>query len=333
MPRAIRFCWPMVALFCLSSHAHADSDIDRATQNVLSANYTLGALLTNGEAVRFGFWDFNPNDVFELDNDEFGNTDSAQLRQSIATASLPFNWTYPFRDTDDQILLSAHLAYISQSQDVKLVVSDESGTDKLEETLLFAGVGAGFRHHIGDRTDVTVGSSLSWVRYRNDTNYRTEASREVQSELDGLLTNIKVDAVLAEPRLQVTHTLPMLGARWHFFSDYHYLFGTTINTDRNAHEAKPEAWYWFNGFKIRDPLFSRWLPGQNIWFRLARVDVGGDIGDQLGNDHYYEAGLAWLLRTGSRVPFLDNIGIGINFNYGSVLRGGSLVLMLNEDWF
>ncbi|WP_369819067.1 Solitary outer membrane autotransporter beta-barrel domain [Alcanivorax sp. HI0044] len=28
---------------------------------------------------------------------------------------------------------------------------------------------------------------------------------------------------------------------------------------------------------------------------------------------------------------MDNVGIGINLNYGSVLRGGTLVLLFNEE--
>ena len=333
MPRATPCCWRLLISFCIGAYAHADSALDRAAQDVLSANYALGALLTNEDAIRFGFWNLDPNDVLDIDNSDFGDAESAQLRQSITSASLPFTWTYPFRETHDDIILSTHLAYIAQSQDVQLVVSDEPRTDKLDERLFFAGVGAAFRHYVGPETAVVAGSSLNWVRYRGDASYRTEASIAARPQLDGLLTNITVDALLAEPWLEITHTVPILGARWQLFTDYHYISGTTINTDRSAHDAHPEAWYWFNWIKVRNPLTSRWLPGQNLWFRVARVDVGGDINGQLGNDHYYEAGLAWLLQTGSHMPLLENIGVGINFNYGSVLRGGSLILMLNEALF
>ncbi|MCM0612869.1 Solitary outer membrane autotransporter beta-barrel domain [Marinobacter sediminum] len=30
------------------------------------------------------------------------------------------------------------------------------------------------------------------------------------------------------------------------------------------------------------------------------------------------------------ISFIDNISVGINLNYGSVLRGGPLVLLFNE---
>ena len=61
-------------------------------------------------------------------------------------------------------------------------------------------------------------------------------------------------------------------------------------------------------------------------------DLGGDLGDALGNHYYYEAGVGWLLDVRKiNIPFVDNVGIGINLNYGSVLRGGTLVLLFNED--
>ncbi len=64
--------------------------------------------------------------------------------------------------------------------------------------------------------------------------------------------------------------------------------------------------------------------------QASRFDLGGDLEGPLGNHYYYEAGVGWLLDIHERIPFIDNIGIGINLNYGSLLRGGTLVLLFNE---
>ncbi|WP_203142687.1 Solitary outer membrane autotransporter beta-barrel domain [Marinobacter mangrovi] len=321
----------LTLVLCQTTRMLAASELDRATRNVLSANYTLAILLTNGDAVRFGFWNFNPNDYFELDNDDLGSADSAQLRQSITTASLPFDWTLPIGDQGDTLTYTGKVAYIAQEQDAQLVVSDEQRKDKVYEQIVSASAGAAWTHPFTKPVTVTFGSLVHWMRYKNDTNYNTAASQAVQSELDGTLTNITVDALVAEPTLTLGYSRPIMGADWDFFSDYHYMRGHTIGTRNPAHEADPEAWFWSNGVRIRNPIISRFLPGQNIWIRAARIDVGGDIGDQLGNSYYYEAGLAWLLEARGRIPLVDNVAIGVNFNYGSVLRGGSLIFTFNED--
>ncbi len=61
------------------------------------------------------------------------------------------------------------------------------------------------------------------------------------------------------------------------------------------------------------PFVTRILPGQNVWMQASRYDLGADLDGPLGNHYYYEA------------------GVGINLNYGSVLRGGTLVLLFNEE--
>ncbi|TBW52524.1 hypothetical protein EZI54_15895 [Marinobacter halodurans] len=328
---ARRPVWLLLLTLLPTMTALAATELERATRNVLSANYTLSILLTSGDAVRFGFWNFNPNDYFELDNDDFGSAESAQLRQSITTASLPFSWSRPIGDRGNTLTYTVKLAYIAQEQDARLVVSNDARKDKVYEQITSASAGAAWRHVVTRPITVTAGVLVHWMRYVNDTHYNSTASQSVQPKLDGILTNITVDAVIAEPTLTLTYDRPIMGADWSFFSDYHYMRGRTISTNEPAHQTDPEAWYWSNGVRIRNPIFSRFLPGQNIWFRAARIDVGGDIGEQLGNRYYYETGLAWLLEARGRIPFVDNVAIGVNFNYGSVLRGGSLILTFNED--
>ena len=66
--------------------------------------------------------------------------------------------------------------------------------------------------------------------------------------------------------------------------------------------------------------------------QASRYDLGADLDGPLGNHCYYEAGVGWLLDVQKlNIPFVDNIGVGINLNYGSVLRGGTLVLLFNEE--
>lgn len=320
------------ALSVLPALSHAQASLDELTRQNLAETYSINALLINGDAVRFGFWDFNLGDYVDVELENLGNAESARLRQSISVASIPYDWEFPIRDTDDRLVLGLGVSYLAQEQDVKLVVDEtDSSSDKVTQTIFTLSGRGHWRHHVNDDLTITLGSGLHWMRYRNDTDFRTDASRALRSDLNGVLTNIEVDALVAEPSLGASYQHVFHNVDWHFFTDYHYLRGQTINPDREAHDAAPEAWYWSNGVRILNPVFSRALPGQNIWVRAARVDVGGDMGDQLGSDHYYEAGIAWLLDTGDRIPFVENVAFGVNFNVGSVLRGGSLFLTFNED--
>lgn len=322
----------MTFLMALPVAVVAQTTVDEVTRQNLSGVYSVNALLINGDAIRFGFWDFNVSDYVDLELEGFGDAESARTRQSLSVASFPYDWEFPVRDTDDRLLLGVGLSYLTQDQDLTLVVDDsEQRADRVQDTVLTLSGRAAWRHQVNEDVTMTLGSGLHWMRYRNDTDFRSEASRELRSSLDGISANIEVDALMAEPAIGLSYQRVIRSVDWHFFTDYHYLFGQTLDPDRDAHDASPESWYWTNGVRMLNPVFSRALPGQNIWVRFARVDVGGDIGDLMGNDHYYEAGIAWLVDTGDHIPFVDNIAIGINFNVGSVLRGGSLYLTFNED--
>lgn len=314
----------LISLNCLAAEG------DRIVQDSLSRSYVTAALLTEGDAVRFGFWNFNPNDYLDFEDDNFGTAEASALRQRISTVSMPYEWTWRTADGREEVGFLAKAAYVAVEQEGQLVVSEDTRKDTFNNSVLSAALGMRWRHALTQNWNLTLRSNLHWMRYRNDTSYNNPDSMAVAPALDGVLTNIKVDALMAEPSLMLGYDLINGAARWHFFSDYHYLAGDTYHTDISAHDANPEAWFWSNGVKMTNPLISKLLPGQNVWFRAARVDLGGDLDEPLGNHYYYEAGLAWLLNTGDYVPLLDNIGIGINFNYGSVLRGGSLVLLFNE---
>ncbi|WP_244249518.1 Solitary outer membrane autotransporter beta-barrel domain, partial [Vibrio fluvialis] len=51
----------------------------------------------------------------------------------------------------------------------------------------------------------------------------------------------------------------------------------------------------------------------------------------LGTSMYYEASVGWLMTPPFEISFIDNIGIGLAFNYGSAFKGGSIVLFFNQD--
>ncbi|MGP4844766.1 Solitary outer membrane autotransporter beta-barrel domain [Marinobacter sp. 1Y8] len=319
-------------LAALFPHQKAMSDpLENAVQAGISEIMTSSILLTNSETVRFGLWNFNPNDYFKIDNDQLGSAESAQLRQEITMISLPYQWQTTLPGSDDELLVLAKVAYLDVDQDIQIITSDDPGTDELRDTIITGTLGGAWRHHLDDNWRVTLGLYSHLLHYKNYTAYKTQASVPLAPVLDGVLTNISVNALIAEPTLTVNYLLDAQGAQWNFFSDYHYMTGTTYGADIEAHKAKPEASFWSNGLRMKVPTKAQHLPAQDLWLRMARVDVAGDMEPALGGTYYYEAGIAWLVETNNYMGLLDNIGIGINFNYGSALRGGSLVFMFNEE--
>jgi len=41
--------------------------------------------------------------------------------------------------------------------------------------------------------------------------------------------------------------------------------------------------------------------------------------------------LGWLITPWFKSSWIENVGVGLTINYGSSLRGGSLVLFFNQD--
>ncbi|MCG8393167.1 MAG: Solitary outer membrane autotransporter beta-barrel domain [Pseudomonadales bacterium] len=309
----------------------AATPLDNAIRLSLAESYVTASLLSSGDAVRFGFWDFDPNSLFNLDNDDFGSLEAQQRRQRLTTFSLPITWETTVGVQEDILELGAKAAYVESAQETQLVSSSSRIKDTITNSVTSLSAGASLTRRVSPQLALSSGLNGHWMRYDNDTDFNTAASRPLAPLVDGLITNYTTDAWLAEPHVGATYFIDGPDSEVQLFSDYHYMSGHTYHADQAAHDVQPEAWYWANGVRWRHPVVSHLLPGQNAWLRAARYDLGGDLDGPLGNHYYFEAGVGWLLDLKGRLPYVENIGIGVNLNYGSLLRGGTLVLLFNEE--
>ena len=85
-----------------------------------------------------------------------------------------------------------------------------------------------------------------------------------------------------------------------------------------------------NGLKANYRLANWFGYIPSAYTSVKRIDLSGDPVASLGTDKYYELSLGVLLTPPILRDFVDNVGIGISINYGSALKGGSLVLFFNE---
>ena len=321
---------PGLLLAAAPGKASANDAVNRAIRLSLAESFVTANLLTSGDAVRFGFWDFDPNTLLNLDDDNFGSLESRELRQRIATFSLPYTWQTPLAETGNTLSLGVKAAYVENKQQTQIINSTSRAKDEINSSVTSLSVGGTFSRRLSTHWDLAFSTHAHWMRYRNDTDFNTTDSQAIAPAVDGLITNFNADAWLLEPSARLTYFIGGEQSEVQLFSDIHYMAGHTFHTDRAAHDVAPEAWHWSNGARWKHPFVTRILPGQNVWMQASRFDLGGDLEGSLGNHYYYEAGVGWLLDIHERIPFIDNIGIGINLNYGSLLRGGTLVLLFNE---
>lgn len=314
----------------LSGESLAD-EVDRFVQNSLAETFSLATFLTHGETLRFGIWDFDPNEIAQLDDPELGSAESSELRRSIRNVSIPLTTKTYLPEWRSILTWGGSLSYLEVSQEGQLVVSENEPLDEFDERVFSAGVHAEWAHYLRPQWEILGRLEGRWLRYRNDTTFRAPTSESFRPILDGLLTNITVKALMSETAVGTRYRHPMARSVWTWSADVHYLVGDTYDTDRPAHDTQPEAWFSRSGLRIKDPSMLPFWRDQSLWLEAFRVDVGGDLKSQLDSSHYYELGGGWQLDLPGGLAFLDSVAIGINLNVGSVLRGGTLVLLFNEE--
>lgn len=119
--------------------------------------------------------------------------------------------------------------------------------------------------------------------------------------------------------------------RYKLSTSWHYFNGVGWGEANNGDVGNPEGWYIANEAKIFYDLV-RWDKNiTSMYSSIRRIDIGGDTVESMGTTSYYEGSVGWLLNPNLFNEWVDNVGIGFTINYGSSLKGGSLVLFFNQD--
>ncbi|HFQ5293446.1 Solitary outer membrane autotransporter beta-barrel domain [Vibrio vulnificus] len=318
------------AIILLPSFALSAQELNDLIQKELERNFATAIVLTDSDVFTVGFHDFDPNEWLNLDNEELGSADSVNLRKKIGVSTLPFEFAL-YEDPDSQIKhsLQGRLSALGIEQDVSIV--DTSVSDSHREYVLGA-----FLEYTNSRQlsenwtfDASIGAHLMY--YRSDYTYRSDALADYKSVIDGYLVNTDAWALVAEPNVQAKYLQMKPWGKWYYWSSAHYFYGQGWGEAHRGQVGNPEGWYWVNGVKMFYD-FEKWGRAvQSVYTSFNRVDVGGDTSESLGTHHYYEASVGWLMTPPFKTQWVDNVGIGLSLNYGSALKGGSLVLFFNQD--
>ncbi len=301
----------------------------KSAEKYLERAFSVGVVLSDAEVASFGFHDFDPNEAFNLHNDNIGSEDSLELRQQLAVTALPYTFDLPELRFDIHPQLLTRFSIISADNSVK--ITDHPNKDAQQELILGGMIGYRTRVDYDEHWSITSSLGAHLQYYRNQHQYRSRYSQQfIKPLLDGVVFNTDAYALTLEPSLMLKYQRSQRWGEWNVSSSAHYFYGFGMGEANDGRVGNPEGWYLANGIQVTYPLMEWSSSIQSLYASLRRVDIGGDPSHPLGTNYYYESSLGWLLTPPFHSSWIDNLGIGLSINYGSVIKGGSIVLFFNQ---
>lgn len=313
-----------LAVGCSAATADEFDELNQlAGKNVESA-FATASLLSDNDVVKLGFFNFNPNDVIGTDNDALGSADATSLRSGIDQFNFPLNIT-SHKSADLKWRLGGRASYVNIEQE--LFLGEEIGDrgDELSDRVISLSLGGGVTYDINDHWQASADLNVAWMKYRSRIDYRTDVDQQIRDILDGLLVNFDVEMLMLEPVVSLKYSWESFGADFSLSGDFHYLHGFALDTENPAHDVEPSEWYVISSLHVSQPVAFFDVDGQSMKYRFSRVELSNLLADQMGSGHYYEAEVGWVKQR-DEDAYIKEYGVGVNFNYGSILKGGTLVL-------
>ncbi len=300
-------------LICLLFSSVASAD---AYTRLFEQKFATAVLLSKEETLSLGFVNY------EIKN--LGMTDqSLAYRNSLAIFSIPYNYKFHESDHDDR--LHFLLSYVSQDQNFQFNDGYKKyGIDKFYN--LYGGYSRSWRLREGWKFDAEGGS----IAMHYDNKYSMPPSITFMNNLDGTRYNLKAGSVLLKGRVAFMYADLHYWGKWTFKSNYEYFYGWTVSGADALRDVTPHAWQIANTIKLELNIHRSRFHAESLFFKMQRVDIDGDVVNSFGTENYYEVGSGVLLNTKKMTSLIDNLGIGVNVNIGSSLRGVSLVFYFNE---
>lgn len=324
-------CWTLVVpALCLSGPSTASAnEVSDLIQKEIERNFAASVLLNDTDVFTFGINNFDPNEVFRLDNEDIGSSDSVSRRQNMASLSLPYTFKLPATIEDNHQEVTLRLSALRTENEVDY--SSTSVTDFQKETVISGYVEFSNVAQLDDYWSFHSGIGNHISYYRNDYEYRGNVPRPIVDQLEGVYLNTDAWAYIVEPKIKLIYEDKNNWGKYKLSTSWHYFNGVGWGEANGGDIGHPEGWYIANEAKIFYDLV-RWDKNiTSMYSSIKRIDIGGDTVVPMGTTSYYEGSVGWLLNPNLLNDWVDNVGIGFTINYGSSLKGGSLVLFFNQD--
>ena len=164
--------WTLIvpALCLITSPTVSANALSDAFLKELEQRFATSILLNDTDVFTFGINNFDPNEVFSLDNEDVGSNDSVSRRQNITSLSLPYTFELPNYIEDNHQEITLRLSALRIENDVEYAATIKSDYQKesvVSGYVEFANVSQlneYWSFHSG------IGNHISY--YRNDFEYR-----------------------------------------------------------------------------------------------------------------------------------------------------------------
>lgn len=319
----------LVTMSLISIVVHANP-VQKTLQKEFERNFATAIVLSDSDVFTLGFHDFDPNKYLNIDNEDIGTQDSVDLRKQIALSTLPYHLSLTDDDkSSTQYNLKGRLYALGVDQDV--TVNDDKKPDRNKDLILGAYTEVERQRRLTNHLTLSTAAGAHLMYYRNEYDYRSDALDNLKPYIEGVFLNTDAWALVGELNAELKYSESVNWGKWYVWSSPHYFYGTGWGDGNNGDVGNPEGWYWVNGVKLFYDFTKVGRTVQSVYTSFNRVDVGGDTSKPMNTSHYYEASVGWLMTPPFKSDWIDNVGLGLTINYGSALKGGSLVLFFNQE--
>ncbi|ACJ29506.1 Conserved hypothetical protein [Shewanella piezotolerans WP3] len=302
-----------------------DSFVGRITKE----NIATSIVLTDANLISLGVISFDPSSVIDFGDINTGSQDSLQRRRELKTYSLP--WKSDWRDFTDNWQTSTYvkLSYVSSEQTIDYSQPTKD-FDSYEEKSYLTQAEQRWQRQLSEHWKVQLGVGGQLIWYENSFQYSSVLA-QLKPIFDNRLVNTSYGALMLDPSIEFRYDNLLWGHRWQFISSYRYAIGHTVLTDSTMQEVSSQVGRFTNTFMLHYPLPQIAESNNELHLMFKRIDLSGDAVAPLETDNYYQVGVGWVIDTPWLTSWVDNLGIGLTVNVGSVLSGGSILLLFNED--
>jgi hypothetical protein len=316
----------IVALIISFSHtAHSAETVGVKT---LEQAFAISSVMSDSDALTFGIADFELNYIVDPDDPNWGDEKTLDFKKSIDILVLPYTWQLPDIEPDWSQTIKMRVFYIEVERNTEPL----QGFTNFENEQVFGGFVQYSQHYQLSNhwySGLSLGTHI--MHYRNEYNYSKGFPPELIEILDGHIFNTSATVLMAEPVLKFGYQKNKSWGQWTLHNSNHYLYGKGIGgSAKNSSDVTPQGWRVVNGLELKFDVPTLWGISDHIAVDFKRIDIGGDMSVLADNGYYYETSIGWVIDTKNKIPFLDNVGIGFNINYGSSISGGTVVLYYNE---
>lgn len=306
----------------LFSYSGANSALENVGVKTLEQAFAVSSIMSDSDALTFGIADFEMKYLIPE------SEETIDFKKSIDILVLPYSWQLPALDENRTQSLNVRAFYIEVQRNTEPL----QGFTNFEQERVFGGF-IQYSQHYQFTDNWYSGLSLGGhvMHYRNEYNYSDGFPPELIEILDGHIFNTSATVLMAEPVLKFGYQQQQSWGQWKLHNSNHYLIGQGVGgSATNIRDVQPEGWRVTNGLELKFDMPNIIGVSDHIAFDFKRIDIGGDMSPISNNDYYYETSIGWVIDTKNRIPLLDNVGIGININYGSSISGGTIVFYYNE---